>query len=126
VRATIAPMPPSTHRTPAIWSGVTVLLALVAVVRLVSTPDDAGANIGAGMVVLLAMSASFVTAVLLVGTKERGAVPAAAVSALAWVAYLALAADDTGPRWVAAALIATAVLVPAVWCVHVLTGRDPR
>ncbi|WP_029433980.1 hypothetical protein [Blastococcus sp. URHD0036] len=119
-------MPTSTHRAPAIWSGVALLLALVAVVLTVSTPADAGANIGAGMVVLLAMSASFVTAVLLVGTGQRGARLAAAGAALAWVAYFALAVDDTGPRWPAAALIAVAVLVPAGWCLRVLTGRDPR
>lgn len=114
----------STHRTVAIWSGITVLLALVATVMIGTTPEDAGADIGAGMVVLLAMSASFVTAVLLVNTKERGAVPAAAVAATAWVAYLVLAADDTGPRWLAVALIAVAVLVPAAWSLRVLTGGD--
>ena len=112
-----------THRTVAIWAGVTVLLALVAVVMIVTTPDDAGANIGAGMVLLLVLVTSFVTAVLLVNTRQRGPVVAAAVTTVAWVAYFSLAVDDTGPRWLALSLIAVAVLAPAVWSGLVLARR---
>jgi hypothetical protein len=117
-------MPTSTQRAVGTAAGVTVLLSLIAVVMVLSTPADDGANIGAGMVLLLALVASFVTAGLLLRTGRRGAVLAAAVSALGWVAYFALAVDDTGPRWLAVALIAVAVLVPAAWALG--TGSRRR
>ena len=115
-----------THRTAAIWAGITVLLALVAMVMIVTTPDDAGANIGAGLVLLLVLVTSFVTAVLLVNTRQRGSVLAAAVTTVAWVAYFSLAVDDTGPRWLALSLIAVAVLAPAVWVGRELTASRRR
>lgn len=114
-------MPTPTQRTVTTWAGITLLLALVAAVMIATTPDDAGANIGAGMVLLVVLVTSFVTAVLLVNTRERGARLAAAVATLAWVAYFSLAVDDTGPRWLALSLIAVAVLAPAAW-----VGRQLR
>ncbi|RBY82630.1 hypothetical protein [Blastococcus sp. TF02A-26] len=120
-------MPTSTYRAVRLAAGTTALLAAIAVVMVVSTPEDAGANIGAGLVLLLVMVGSFATAVLLVRTGRLDAVLTAVVSASAWVAYVALAVDDTGPRWPALALIAVAVLAPAAWSLLVPAGsRRPR
>ena len=107
-------------------SGVALLLSVVALVMVLTTPDDAGANIGAGLVLLLVALCSFVGAGLMMSTGPRTARLAAGASAVAWVVYLALAPNDLGPRWLAVGLLVTAVLTLAAGAGLVLAERRRR
>ena len=114
-----------TQKTGTWLAGAAITLWLVFTAMIVTTPDDADANIGAGLVGLLAIVVSVGGAVvLIVSTRTTAARGAAALSIAAWVAYLALAWDDAGPRALALTVLAVGVLSLAA--AAVLTARSGR
>ena len=89
-----------------LWVGFAALMA--------ATPEDGGANIGGGLLGLFAMAVSVAAAVTLIVAVRTVAVRTlAALSFVAWVAYLALAVDDTGPRALAFGILAAGVVLLA-------------
>jgi hypothetical protein len=114
------------QKSAVVLTAVTVPLFVVAVSMILLTPGE-GANIGAGMVLLLVLVCSFVAAALFLVSPGRGARPAAVTSVVLWLAYLALAPTDAGPRWLAIALASAAVLALVAGAAGtVLGGRGTR
>ena len=90
----------------ALWVGFAAMMA--------DTPEDGGANIGGGLVGLLAMAVSIAAAVTLIVAVPTVTVRVpAGLSVLAWVGYVALAVNDTGPRAVAFTILAAGVVLLA-------------
>ena len=115
----------ATQKTGTWLAGVAIALWLLVAVLLVTTPDDAGANIGAGLAGLLAIALSVGAAVvLIVSTRTPATRGTAALSIAAWVVYLALAWNDTGSR--ATALTVLAIGVLSLAAAVVLTVRSGR
>jgi hypothetical protein len=67
-------------------------LWLVVVIAILATPPDAGANIGAGVLGLLALPLSIVAAVVLITTADSTTPGAASAASIAlWALFVALA-----------------------------------
>lgn len=67
-------------------------LWLVVIIAILATPPDAGANIGAGVLGLLALSLSIVAAIVLITTANSTASGAASAASIAlWALFVALA-----------------------------------
>ena len=113
-------------RKAGIWlAGTGVVLWAVSAVIVGSSPEDGGANIGGGLLALLALVTSLVAAGLLfAGTRSARTRAAAAVSVAAELGYLALAVDDSGSRGLVVAVIA--LIVVALASAALLSARAGR
>lgn len=108
-----------------ICAGAAAVLWIVVVILFLATPRGAGANIGAGLIALLASAVSVVGALLLVRAgRDRAVKVAGGISLAAWVIFFAIPVYNVALGFAKMGFVGLAVVALFVCSALTLRGRS--
>ena len=114
----------SGQRAGVVLTVVASTLWLVVLIAMLATPPDEGANIGAGMLGLLALTLSILAAVVLVTTVDSTAPRAASAASIAlWALFVTLAWTSAAENGVQISVGLAAILALSTSAVLVGTAH---